>query len=557
MAFLKAASVGFVLMTLFSTPLWAEERRVVISQDAQDVLVEDLKGVVFLSESSDIPFANRDQSGGIWIEKGLSLPGSDEDLLRAVRPFLNKPLTMEGLVHLREAVSQYYADHNHPVVSVIVPPQDITDGRLKLRILEGKVGEVAVRGNRWTSDRFILKGMDLKKGDKLDSYKLQNDLAWLNRYPFRRTDAFLTPGKDKESTNVELVTVERFPFRPYAGGDNTGTAFTERTRWYTGFNAGNLWGLNHTASYQFTTSQNATSFLAHTANYTAPLPWKHTLLAYGGWARLKGNLPASFKNQGMSWQTSGRYQIPISPLFGNFLQEIDVGYDFKQTNNTLQFGGIRVSKKRADINQFSATYMLDFRTDHSKTSFIADLVAAPWDLTKHQNNTDFFAIRPFAKARYGYGKGRLSHTYFLPYECTIKGVIAGQGTAWNLLPSEMFGLGGYDTVRGYDERAFNADNGLLSSVEFFAPPIHFWHVKTGGKLKDLLEFLAFADWGWGGLHRHVPGQKKTQWLMGIGPGVRYSFMTNVYLRADVGFPLHRAGSGRHGIHAHVGGTVNY
>ena len=33
----------------------------------------------------------------------------------------------------------------------------------------------------------------------------------------------------------------------------------------------------------------------------------------------------------------------------------------------------------------------------------------------------------------------------------------------NLLGSETFGLGGYDTVRGYDQRDINTDDGLLLS----------------------------------------------------------------------------------------------
>ena len=174
-------------------------------------------------------------------------------------------------------------------------------------------------------------------------------------------------------------------------------------------------------------------------------------------------------------------------------------------------------------------------------------------MTAHQNNEDYNAIRPFAKPRYGYGRGRLSHTYNFKNKFVFKGLLTGQGTAWNLLPSEMFGLGGYDTVRGYEERAFNSDNGVLASAEITFPSIQILH----GKVEDKLDFLLFCDYGWGKLHKHVLNQRKTQWLLGVGPGLRYSLLTNLYVRADLGFPLHRAGTGRHGIHAHVGATVSY
>jgi len=518
-------------------------------QGASQELIAKLKGIVVLSRERSFS----EPVEGIWIDDHLDLPGNNQKLAGRLAHFLDHPLTFESLDDIRQSIAGYYADYHRPIVSVIAPPQTLADGVVKLAVMEGILGSVKAKGNRWTSDQHLIKGVNLKSGESINSYRLQKNLAWLNRSPFRRTDGIFVPGSQTGTTDVELITQERLPFRPYVGGDNTGTPFTERGRWYAGFNTGYAGAVDNLASYQFTTSPNATAFSAHSGSYTWPFPWKHALYTYGGWARFQGDLPVTLaSNKGTSWQVSSRYQMPLAPIFGNFLQEIDFGYDFKQTNNTIQFGGIAVSSTDADINQWVLGYYVDYAAGSGKTSCNIELYGAPFKMTHDQSNGNYDALRPGARAKYFYGKARLSHTQVLPMKFEVKGLLAAQGASTNLLPSEQFGLGGWDTVRGYEERAFNADDALLASLEIRAPGFGFT------REKDQLQFLAFVDYGLGKLHQALPGQKGTQWLLGVGPGLRYRLSTHLVLRADVGFPLHKdVGFGRHGVHLHVGGTVNY
>lgn len=51
----------------------------------------------------------------------------------------------------------------------------------------------------------------------------------------------------------------------------------------------------------------------------------------------------------------------------------------------------------------------------------------------------------------------------------------GQIASRNLLSSEQLGLGGLYTVRGYDERILNTDNGLFLSGELALSSIQVLH----------------------------------------------------------------------------------
>ncbi len=504
--------------------------------------------IVPYGETSEVPM----QEGAVWIDPKLDLPGNQSQLSDSLTPYLSRPITAEDLQEIEGTIAAFYRKHHRPIVSVIVPPQDLDKGTLRVVIIEATVEEITLKGNKWTSDKRIRAGSGIYINEKLNSYQMQRDLAWMNRSPFRRTDAVFSKGSRTAETKAELVTNERFPLRVYAGADNTGTNFLKHTRFYSGLNAGNLWGLDHLASLQWTTAMNHKTFVALTGQYTAPLPWRHQILLYGGYSWFKGDIPVQLMSQeGRNWQVSGRYQIPIAPIFGQFLQEFSFGYDYKRTNNDLIFGGLPFQTGFADINQFLLSYMLDYKTNVSGTSFRTELFAAPWKLSRDQSTAAYQRLRPGAKPEYAYARLRLSHTHSLSRGFSIRGVAAGQATWWNLLPSEEFGLGGYDTVRGYEERAFNADQGLMLSIEAVTPKI--------GLIKkyDALEFLVFADYGWGHLHKAFFDQKKTEWLMGVGPGVRYQFKTNIVFRCDVGFPLHKAGVGRQGTHYHIGGTMSY
>jgi len=491
-------------------------------------------------------------AGAIWIDPNLDLPGSRVALSERLAPYASRSLTVGDLQNLEETIAEFYKQHSRPVVSVVIPPQDLASGVLQVAIIEAVVEDITLTGNKWTASNWIQKSSGIKLQQPLNSYKMQRGVAWLNRSPFRRTDVVLSKGERTGTTKAELVTQERFPLKVYGGGDNTGTSFLKHTRWFAGANAGNLWGVDHLASVQWTTAINHKTFLGLTGQYTAPLPWYHQLLFYGGYAWFKGDLPVPEMAQtGKNWQISGRYQIPIPPIFGNFLQEVSFGYDHKRTNNDLLFGGFSFQTGNADTNQFYLSYMLDYKTQSCATSLRSELFAAPWKLSHDQSLVAYERLRPGSKPEYAYGRVRLSHMHDLPLGFSVKGVAAGQITSWNLLPSEQFGLGGYDTVRGYEERGFNADQGVMASVEVLSPKIRFT------KKHDALEFLGFIDYGWGRLHKAFFGQKRTDWLLGVGPGMRYRFKTNVVIRCDVGFPLHKAGVGRHGIHYHIGGTISY
>ena len=121
---------------------------------------------------------------------------------------------------------------------------------------------------------------------------------------------------------------------------------------------------------------------------------------------------------------------------------------------------------------------------------------------------------------------------------TLGMVARGQYASRNLLPSEQFGLGGYDTVRGYDEREVNVDNAACFNLELRSKPYRVFSSESCAEsCSDSLILLAFLDYGTGGNVHTYRHERSNFNLLGIGPGLRYNFSNYLAARLDVGIRL--------------------
>jgi len=132
---------------------------------------------------------------------------------------------------------------------------------------------------------------------------------------------------------------------------------------------------------------------------------------------------------------------------------------------------------------------------------------------------------------------------------------SGQIADGNLIQSEQLGFGGYYSIRGYDMRLVNGDNGFIVNVELLNCPI-----STGWSHcdDDELQFLGFFDIGEATLHSPLSGEKRSTQLSSVGVGLRYTARRRVLLRVEYGYPLDRdvIGVNRDG-RVHIGAVLSF
>ena len=465
---------------------------------------------------------------------------------------------MKSLAELTRAIVAYYRAHDRPVVNVYVPEQSITSGYVQIVAVESHVEKVDATGALWFSNQNLRDEITLRPEDPISGNTLREDLNWINRNPFLQSDILMAPGNAPGTTDLLLRTQDHFPLRVYAGYEDSGNQFTGENRILTGFNYGNLFGVGQQVSFQFTSGEDVNKFYAHSGTYIVPLPWRHELTFFGSYAATNANLGSGINSGGVNWQVSARYEVPL-PGTAQFSESVTGGFDFKRSNNSLAFGVLSLSNNNTDVDQFVLGYQASYLDEYGSTAVSATGFWSPGGITSYNDTPDFVMQRAGARNDYIYEQFTINRVTRLPFDFswTVRGEI--QESNANLLPSEQLGLGGYQTVRGYDEREVNGDSGFLVSTEVATPPVSIAEALGFPKIKDQLQFLGFVDYGGTSLHTVTPADTNPNTnLLGVGPGLRYVITPYVSLRFDYGFQLIDTGfDNRHNSRAHLGVLVSY
>ena len=553
---------------------------------AQDtVILPELTGLKLIDSIGKLQTTGVNETG-ITVD---GLPMLEEPAIREkLQSFLGKPLTESSLRAILQSIIDWYGDQNYPFVDVAPPAgQDVTNGVVQLVVTEFRAGKVTARGNRWFSSDFLTSQVRLKPGDRINIEKLVEDKNWINQNPFRTVNIVAERNQAAGTTDFVVDTVrEQFPGRVFASYDNSGTPILGHDRWSLGFNWGDAFWMDQQLSYQFTSSndfwhsrekvggvERDPAFVAHALSYMIPLPWRDKLTIFGSYATAVPRLGPDLGLRGVNGQASLRYQMPL-PSTQDFDQQIQFGYDFKTSNNNLQFGGFTVSDVTTEIDQFLVIYNATLRDEWGQTGFENSLVYSPGRLT--DGNTDLaFALQagsPAAKANYLYDHFVFTRLTGLPKDrawvqdlgwfkdTSLLSRFVGQVSNRNLLPSEQLGLGGSESVRGYDERAANGSEGFLVSQELRSPPFSLataFGADVGG---DQTQLAAFWDYGTVWEPTPVTGAPSSTQLQGVGLGFHYIAGPDANFKIDLnyGWQLRKLpGALNHSQFGHISVTIAY
>ena len=78
-----------------------------------------------------------------------------------------------------------------------------------------------------------------------------------------------------------------------------------------------------------------------------------------------------------------------------------------------------------------------------------------------------------------------------------------------------------------------------------------------GSRDDRFYFVGFVDAAYGRNVHHGSSARQQQWLLGVGPGLRYNISTYFTARFDYGFQLHHIFGDHHSGRAHFSLMASY
>lgn len=162
------------------------------------------------------------------------------DLEARLAPLKGQQLSFKLLSDIQAAITNHYRALSLPLVSVTVPPQEISSGNVKINVTTFVLADKRVEGESQAPDGYLQSQLRQKKGEQINADRLVEDINWLNLNPFRRVQGIFELGKDFGTTNVILEVKEGKQWSAFAGLANSGSASTHDMRLFGGFNTANL-----------------------------------------------------------------------------------------------------------------------------------------------------------------------------------------------------------------------------------------------------------------------------------------------------------------------------
>lgn len=520
-------------------------------------LVDNLRGIVIVPTPGDVRSDGWPGVEGIWHDYD-DFPQKVGDVLTS---YLGTSVSLASLDEMIKATIRAYRNSDRPVVDVMLPEQDITSGVVQLVVVEGELNRIRVEGVDADTEQYIRGMVDLEKGEVINNRDVLRNLTWLNRSPYRKVDLVYAPGYEFGTTDIILNTLESDPTFFYMGYEDSGTEALGRNRWLAGFNWGDAFGPDQGLSYQYTTSDDFSTVQAHSGAYMGALPWRHFLTIAGSYATVDSGIEAggtTLESGGKNLQGSGRYSIPIT-MFRDQSHELKLGFDFKSTNNNLAFGGDEVFDTTTEIFQFALGYSILAQDRWGMTKAEVTGFFSPGGVNGDNTDESFQEARNDANAKYNYGTLAIERQQRLPENWTLRMRGQGQVSDGNLLASEQMGVGGYDTVRGFDNRLVRGDQGIWGTVEVFTPATSIGRFMKWKNETDELRFLAFFDYGNVGNVNRLEDEPSSFVMSSVGVGLRWRYSDWFRLRLDYGLPVTTKNldglddSGR----IHIGATANF
>lgn len=453
----------------------------------------------------------------------------EKELAKRLAAGEGRPAEERLLAGIALVVENYAREKDFPIASAVIPPQSMAGGTVRVALLRGKIRDIKVPNARWFSQSLLREKLRLERGESVKISELDRAINWTNTNPFRRVRVHIQP-VDAGVADIIVGIEEKLPVRLTASYDNTGNEILGENRYTGGVTFGNAWGRDHQVSYQFITSDDIEIFRAHALDYRIPLRWRHILSFSGSYVMASPTFfDGYFTQKGESINAETKYIIPFRHQ--RWRGELSGAVTFKETNNNLEFGG--TPQLSATINVLTGTFGAAAIREDKRGHWLVTtaLVGSAGDFNSRSTRDRFDTSRLGANPNFYYTQvsGQRTTTLSSRLTSTARGLF--QIASTNLVPTEQFSLGGLSTVRGYEERILSGDTGysLTHELQFRFNPV------TLPKRLPKMDWagLFFADYGRVFQKSPLPGQRKSDFLLSAGVGLRAS--VGQYFSASVDY----------------------
>ncbi len=437
---------------------------------------------------------------------------SDDEIAAYLKPFQEKSYDLKELQEVGKGLEAKIRDEGFAFYRVILPPQSLNSGEVKLKIISFGVGNINVEGNNHFSTYGVLSSLPgLKRDVSPNTQDLAASVKVANKHPSKQIQLTFKQSEteDKVDANIK-VTEQPRPYQFSLGFNNTGSDSSGEYRLTGGAQYSNLWGLDHVVN----------------ASYTLPPDHADTIKQYGGtyalpiyalksWVNMY--YASSSSNNGVvatdltitgAGEMMGIHYQQFLPKWEKYEHSLDIGLDNKHFINDVQFKKIQIGSNVRSA-PFSISYKAEYPFDEIRSNYFAQ-----WAINTGLGSDNTDAL--YEKSRTGSNSSWQLFRYGTNFTSNFKEwflttSLTGQYSKNPLIAGEQIGIGGSYDVRGYEQRETGADNGQIVKIELTSPA---W---------EKINAFIFYDYGHGSKEKPQTGELKQWSLSGTGVGAKWQW----------------------------------
>jgi hemolysin activation/secretion protein len=145
-----------------------------------------------------------------------------------------------------------YRNLGFATVSVTLPQQRLTNGVVRVQIVEGKLHAITVTGNRYFSTSNVRRALpSLRTNVLINTRWLQPELDRANANADRQIYPVIAPGPDPGTSDLTLQVKDRLPLHAHIEIDDKSTPGTPLLRNDDSVQYNNLWQLEHQVGLEY------------------------------------------------------------------------------------------------------------------------------------------------------------------------------------------------------------------------------------------------------------------------------------------------------------------
>lgn len=431
--------------------------------------------------------------------QGNTLLGAAE-LEAATAPYTGR-VTVARLREAAAAVQELYRRAGYGGVVAFLPEQALDGGVVRIRVVEGRLVRVELSGQRAFSAANVRASLpSLQEGRTPEVRRIDAQIQMANENPAKAVQVLLQPGEQPGQVVAKVTVTEEPVLRVTGRLDNTGGRSIGRWRAAVGLQHANLWGRDHIGAIELQTApENTEAVAVVSGSYRVPFYARAMALdVYGAVSNVDAGTVGtaagdlSFSGQGA---IAGARLSGYLPRRGNVDQRLFAGVELREYDNECTITGLPAGACGSAGASVSVQPV--------SLVFTAQAAGAwRWGLSlglhgnlaaggRHGEPADFEAVRPGSRPRYTAWRASGQLAVPVGEGGSLAARLALQATGQPLIPGELFGIGGAQSVRGFEERELAGDSGATLSVELQSGN---WAERLGWAKADVRALL-FADAG--------------------------------------------------------------